>query len=100
MNVVKAGIYMDAEEEDAKKEVIDLFASCAVLDRLPNRDRVRISMEVAAHFLEYAAFEMALEQSAGDVSEIIHMAARLDQAARRIENDPTFAPKGRTIRKM
>lgn len=76
-------------DEDPPK-VVDLSSAFAVLDRLPNPERTQNAMQMAAQFLEYAAYEMALDQNAGDVSEIIHMAARLDQAAQRID-DRTLA---------
>ncbi|QJF51432.1 hypothetical protein G3256_09795 [Roseobacter ponti] len=44
-------------------------------------------MLIASHFLEYAAYEMAVAQNAEEVSEIILMAARLDMAARRRADD-------------
>ncbi|WP_299962164.1 hypothetical protein [uncultured Roseobacter sp.] len=91
---------MTVPTADISSEVVDLNAALAALDGLPNRDRVRLSMQIAAQFLEYAAFEMALEQGACDVSEIIHMAAKLDQAARRIERATALAHQGSAMHKM
>lgn len=91
---------MAVPTDDIPSKVVDLASAFAGLDDLTNPDRVRCAMQIAAQFLEYAAFEMALEQSAGDVSEIIHMAARLDQAARRIDDSILPSHSGRGVRKM
>ncbi|GFE50412.1 hypothetical protein So717_21650 [Roseobacter cerasinus] len=91
---------MTVPTDDIPPEVVDLSTALAALDTLPNRDKVRYAMQIAAQYLEYAAFEMALEQSAGDVSEIIHMAARLDQAARRIDETAVVSRTGQDIRKI
>ncbi|WP_299783508.1 hypothetical protein [uncultured Roseobacter sp.] len=91
---------MTVPTDDIPSEVVDLSTAFAALDGLPNQERVRIAMQIAAQFLEYAAFEMALEQSAGDVSEIIHMAARLDQAARRIDENTLPTRSGHDLRKI
>lgn len=91
---------MTVPTDDIPSEVVDLSAALAALDGLPNPERVQFAMQIAAQFLEYAAFEMALEQSAGDVSEIIHMAARLDQAARRIDESTVPTRPGHDMRKI
>ncbi|MBW4708682.1 hypothetical protein KX928_12900 [Roseobacter sp. YSTF-M11] len=91
---------MTAPTDENSIEVVDLSSALAALDVLPNGERVRKAMQLAAQFLEYAAYEMALEQSAGDVSEIIHMAARLDQAARRIDDSAVPIRPGRGQRKI
>ncbi|MCV3271058.1 hypothetical protein [Roseobacter sinensis] len=90
---------MTVPTDDIPAEVVDLSTAFAALDTLPNAEKVRYAMQIAAQYLEYAAFEMALEQSAGDVSEIIHMAARLDQAARRIDQRSVGTP-GHDMRKI
>ncbi|MDW3221696.1 MAG: hypothetical protein R8G34_02225 [Paracoccaceae bacterium] len=84
--MAESGHHMTGPVDQDPPKVVDLSPVFAVLDRLPNPERTQNAMQVAAQFLEYAAYEMALEQNAGDVSEIIHMAARLDQAARRIDD--------------
>ncbi|WP_298976031.1 hypothetical protein [uncultured Roseobacter sp.] len=91
---------MSVPTDDISSKVVDLSSAFAGLDGLPPAERVRAAMQIAAHFLEYAAYEMALEQSAGDVSEIIHMAARLDQAARRIDEKSVAADAARDLRKI
>jgi hypothetical protein len=65
---------------------VDLAEISAMLDRLPRTERVRAAIELGAFFLEYAAYEMALDEAAEDVSEIILMAAKLDQAAQRLDS--------------
>ncbi|WP_299674779.1 hypothetical protein [uncultured Roseobacter sp.] len=90
---------MTVPTDDIPAEVVDLSTAFAALDTLPNSEKVRYAMQIAAQYLEYAAFEMALEQSAGDVSEIIHMAARLDQAARRIDQT-AVGTSGQDMRKI
>lgn len=91
---------MTVPTDSIPSEVVDLSTAFAELDDVPNPERVRYAMQIAAHFLEYAAFEMALEQTAGDVSEIIHMAAQLDQAARRIDENTVPTEPGRGLRKI
>ncbi|WP_187431614.1 hypothetical protein ROLI_022870 [Roseobacter fucihabitans] len=66
---------------------VDLSSAFETLDALQSRARVKAAMQAAAKLLEYAAYEMALVQPAGDVSEFIHIAARLDLASRRMEPD-------------
>ncbi|MFK7870396.1 MAG: hypothetical protein AB8B58_14300 [Roseobacter sp.] len=86
---------------DKKKAVpIDLSAAAEALDRLPPLDRVRSSMEMAVFFLEYAAYEMALDQNAEEVSEIILMAAKLDQAAQRLDERALMRVSALKMRKM
>lgn len=79
---------------------IDLSATAEALDKLPQVDRVRSSMEMAVFFLEYAAYEMALDQNAEDVSEIILMAAKLDQAAQRLDERALMRASARKLRKI
>lgn len=98
--IVESGHEMTVPTGNIPSEVVDLASAFAALDDLSNPNRVRSAMQIAAQFLEYAAFEMALEQSAGDVSEIIHMAARLDQAARRIDESIVPSRSGHGMRKM
>ncbi|WP_298836209.1 hypothetical protein [uncultured Roseobacter sp.] len=81
-------------------KVVDLQASLGALDELPKPERVQVAMLLASCYLEYAAFEMALDQSADEVSEIIHMAARLDLASRRISDKAAFDKAAQTLRKM
>ncbi|MEP2641626.1 hypothetical protein [Roseobacter sp.] len=76
---------MAVPKDDSPAGAAGIELVFAALDEMSNPYRVQRAMECAAKFLEYAAYEMALDQPAGDVSEIIHIAARLDQAARRIE---------------
>jgi len=80
-------------------KVVDLQASFDALDQFLPEERVRIAMQLASEFLEYAAYEMALEQSADDVSEIIHMSARLDQAAQRMAHSADLAISAQILRK-
>ncbi|MFK7881061.1 hypothetical protein [Roseobacter sp.] len=86
-------------DNDCSK-VVDLSDAFAALDGLPNAVRVQCAMQLASQFLEYAAYEMALDQGAGDVSEIIHMAARLDQAAQRIDDKTFLNRMAQNLRKI
>lgn len=91
---------MTVPEEDEASKVVDLSTAFAALDNLPSASRVQSAMLLASQFLEYAAYEMAMDQNASDVSEIIHMAARLDQAAQRV-GDRTLSGSGdRDLRKF
>ncbi|WP_295316689.1 hypothetical protein [Roseobacter sp.] len=74
---------MARPEAQRDNGIIDLQASIRALDALPGRERAPLAMLIASHFLEYAAYEMAVAQDAEEVSEIILMAARLDMAVRR-----------------
>jgi len=80
--------------------VVDLSAAGAALDRLPPVARVRASMELASFFLEYAAYEMALDHSTEEVSEIILMAARLDQASQRLDESSIMRASAHNMRKI
>lgn len=84
----------------ADAHVVDLSSAGAALDKLPAIERVRASMELAAFFLEYAAYEMALDQAADDVSEIILMAAKLDQAAQRLDESSFVRASAQGMRKI
>lgn len=64
-------------------KVVDLPASFGALDDLPREERVSLAMVLASHFLEYAAYEAALERNAFEVSELIELAARLEYSAER-----------------
>lgn len=89
--------FHDDKEEDAG---IDLSAVRAELDRLTDVERVRAAMQGAAFFLEYAAYEMALAESADDVSEIILMAAKLDLASKRLDDNSLLRARARITRVM
>lgn len=86
------------EREDVQG--LDLDAVRDALDRLPDVERVRAAMQGAAFFLEYAAYEMALAESADDVSEIILMAAKLDLASKRLDDASLLRARARSMRVM
>jgi len=88
------------EEKRIKTDALDLTATAEVLDKMPQVDRVKASMEMAVFFLEYAAYEMALGQDAEEVSEIILMAAKLDQASQRLDSRSFLRAGEHNLRKM
>lgn len=91
---------MNEPDEQRRNSVVDLSEAGEALDRLPAVERVRASMELAAFFLEYAAYEMALDEGADDVSEIILMAAKLDQTAQRLDAHALLRASAQNMRKM
>ncbi|WP_300029643.1 hypothetical protein [uncultured Roseobacter sp.] len=91
---------MTEPKAEISPKVADLQASLSALDEMPVHERVQVAMLLASCYLEYAAFEMALDQGAEDVSEIIHMAARLDMASRRVSDRAAFAKAAQNLRKM
>jgi hypothetical protein len=91
---------MNEPDDRRRNPVVDLSEASAALDRLSAVDRVRTSMELAAFFLEYAAYEMALDEGADDVSDIILMAAKLDQAAQRLDSQAMLRAGAHSIRKI
>jgi hypothetical protein len=91
---------MNGPKDERRNPVIDLPKATEALDRLPAVERVRASMELAAFFLEYAAYEMAIDEGADDVSEIILMAAKLDQTAQRLDSHAFLRAGAQSMRKI
>ena len=91
---------MTVPTDDNINKVVDLQASFRALDNLAPEERVRAATLLASYFLEYAAYEMALARSPEEVSEIIVMAAKLDQAAHKKSSKPTKKRNAHHLRKI
>ena len=73
---------MTVPTDEIISKVVDLQASVRALESLCDEDRLEASLLLASFFMEYAAFEMAVNRSAQEVSEMIIMAAKLERAAK------------------
>ncbi|MEM8693169.1 MAG: hypothetical protein AAGG57_14950 [Pseudomonadota bacterium] len=59
----------------------DVQAVLARLDNLPNEERTKEALRVAARFLEYAAYEMAQSDEARHVARLILLAAEMERTS-------------------
>jgi hypothetical protein len=93
------GHVMTAPTDEIPIEVLDLAAALDALEETTIEERIKTSMLIASFFLEYAAYEMALERAAGDVAELIHLSAKINQAAYRLKGTAAESIPAQALRK-